>query len=59
MKGMEEKLTLDDEVEISRLLSDYLSIIERFPLVRDEYWKRRNIIQKYQRYVGSQLTDGE
>ena len=56
---MTDKLTLDDEIEVSRLLSDYLNIMERFPLVRDEYWKRRKIIQKYQRYVGKKLTDEE
>jgi len=56
---MEEKLTLDDEVEISFMLSEYLNVLERFPLAKDEYLNRRNAIQKYQRYVGSQLTDGE
>jgi hypothetical protein len=59
MMGMAEKLTLDDEIEVSRLLSEYLNVLERFPLIRDEYWKRRKIIQKYQKYVGEKLTDEE
>ena len=57
--GMEEKLTLDEEVEISMLLSEYLNLLERFPLIKKEYTWRRNIISKYQRYVGNQLIDDE
>ena len=52
-----EEFTLDDEIEVSRLLSEYLRIMEQFPLVRDEYWKRRNIIQKYQRHISKCIHD--
>jgi hypothetical protein len=46
-----EPLTVDEQIEVSRLLSEYLSVIEHFPLVQDEYWKRRNLIHKYQRSI--------
>jgi len=53
----EEKLTLDDEVDVSMLLSEYLHLLERLPIIKEEYNKRRNIIEKYQRYVGDQLDE--
>jgi len=53
----EEKLTLDDEVDVSMLLSEYLHLLERLPIIKEEYNKRRNIIEKYQRYVSDQLDE--
>jgi uncharacterized membrane protein len=53
----EEKLTLDNEVDVSMLLSEYLHLLERLPIIKEEYNKRRNIIEKYQRYVSDQLDE--
>ena len=54
-----EYLTLNDELYISQLLSEHLSIIEHLPLIREEYWKRREAIDKYQRSLSKYCDDSE
>jgi len=50
-----EELTLDDKIEISKLLAEYESIMNHLPLIEEEYFRRRDLINKYQKSIGKYL----